>query len=53
MNNSDLTPQEAKKLFKLYCENTGQDEDSADALLMVIPPLAAIEMLKVQKETVD
>jgi len=49
MSNGELTVDEAQKLFEMYCENTGQDEDEADAMLFAIPPMAAIAMLKVQK----
>jgi len=49
ISNGELSVEEAQKLFELYCENTGQDEDEADAILFAIPPQAAIAMLKVQK----
>ena len=48
MSGGEVSPQEAKKLFDLYCENTGQDE--ADKMLFSIPPEAANAILKVQKE---
>ncbi len=51
MSNGDLSTQEAKELFELYCENTGQDEEEADAMLFSIPPEMAISILKVQKES--
>lgn len=50
MSNGELSPQEAKQLFDLYCENTGQDEDEADAMLFAIPPQAAVALLKIQKD---